>query len=205
MSDWNDRSRVGGVHRGSAIRVNGRADNAPRVGGGQPRGCPAAAAEARGLAAVVVDVLVLLVLERLRGPLALARTRPIALKPNQTAAISTTRISSFIGLNMSHAPVTRHEPRGDNRRRAVLFDGHSEAPVRAGQAFSSSFPQAPGARSARLATRHSARRAVARSGPAARPPFKFHTILLPSQLTVGLTVGRRAAIVRPVPPDTSAS
>ena len=31
------------------------------------------------------------------------------------------------------------------------------------------FPQAPGARSARLATRHAARRAVARSGPAVRP------------------------------------
>ena len=31
------------------------------------------------------------------------------------------------------------------------------------------FPQAPGARSARLATRHSARRAGARSGPAVRP------------------------------------
>ena len=50
----------------------------------------------RASAAVVVDVLVLLVLERLWA-LALARTLPIALKPNQTAAMITTRISSFIG------------------------------------------------------------------------------------------------------------
>ena len=54
-----------GVHRRSAIRVNGRADNAPRLGSGQPRGCRPAAAGARALA-VVVDVLVLVVLERLR-------------------------------------------------------------------------------------------------------------------------------------------
>ena len=37
------------------------------------------------------------------------RTRLSALNPNQTAAISTTRTSSFIGLNMSYAPVA---PRG---------------------------------------------------------------------------------------------
>ena len=36
-----------------------------------------------------------------------------------------------------------------------------------------SFPSTAGARSARLPTRHSARRAVARSGPAARRPFEI--------------------------------
>ena len=35
-----------GVHRRSTIRINGRADNAPRLGSGQPRGCPAVAAGA---------------------------------------------------------------------------------------------------------------------------------------------------------------
>ena len=80
------------------------------------RDAPAVAAEARALAVVIVDVLVLLVLERL-GALALARTRPIALKPNQTAPITTTRISSFIGLNMSHAPIAQRTTRRQTQAR----------------------------------------------------------------------------------------
>ena len=108
-----------GVHRRPAIRMKGRADNAPRLGSGQPRGCPAVAAGAcvSGCCRRCSGA------PRARAApraLALARTRPIALKPNQTAAISTTRISSFIGLNMSYAPVgQRGESRQQQARRRV--------------------------------------------------------------------------------------
>ena len=76
--------------------------------------------------------------------------------------------------NREGARSCRHLP--DSRRLAVRIHC-PPSPVRlrtcsfpsgAGRELNH-FPQAPGARSARLATRHAARRAVARSGPAVRP------------------------------------
>ena len=126
-----------------------------------------------------------------------AANRPTPPPSSQAPSISPTALDTSMMVPSSCITAGRSAPASPTRNSFIrplpdlkaraLYQRLPPAPARR----LVHFPQAPGARSARLATRRSARRAVARSGPLCGPA---HPMLTPvSRRATGL---RRASCVR---------